>query len=239
MVRPIKFISGISLLAALSACANQALEGDLRRVQTNLNDLRGFQAEQTTKIASLETEVRQLSGRLEELEFAQNKRLGSDLTDLKRDLTDLKRRVPPPPIVPAAVLENDERSASRMPPEISPIFSEAFQNLREGRFSDAESHLREALELSRGTEWAADSLFWLGVAQEGGNNNKDALQSYYAVAKEFPKGKKAALALLRQASVLVRLGDSKTARLTLNKLISDFPRTEEAARAKERLKDLS
>src|ERR1700751_5063499 len=106
----IKLASSLFLctgVISLTSCVNTALENDIRRVQSNVTDLRSFQAEQTTKISSLETELRQISGRLEELELARNRKLGTDLSNLPQDLSDLKPRVPPPPIVPAAMLEND------------------------------------------------------------------------------------------------------------------------------------
>lgn len=224
---------------SLSSCGTVALQDDVKRLQSGINDLRSFQAEQTTKITSLETEMHQLSGRIEELEFAQNKKLGSDLTDLKKDLTDLRRRVPPPSIVPAMALEVDESRLSNMPTELSDPFKAAFEDLRGGQFADAESRLKEVLDLSHGTEWVADAMFWIGVARDGQGNSKEALQAYLSVVNDFPKNKKAAAALLRQAAVFVKLGDHKTAKLTLNKLISNFPKSEEALRAKERLKDLS
>ncbi len=226
------------VLLSVTSCAPADLGDDMRRVQSSLSDVRAFQAEQTTRISSIETELRQLSGRLEELEFSQKKNIGGDLSTLKQDLTDLKKRVPPPPVVPLAALEKDEGAISRMPEEVSSYLSPALQNIREGKFGEAQNLLKDALEISRGTEWAADVLFWTGVSYEGTDDHKDALQAYHGVVTDFPKHKKAALSLLREASVFVKLGDKKMAKVTLNKLIADFPKSEEAQAAKVRLKDL-
>ncbi len=226
------------VLVGVCSCGVANIQDDLRRLQSSMNDLRSFQAEQTTKISSLENQVRQISGRVEELEYSQKIKLGADLSTLKNDLSDLKRRVPPPAIVPALLLDSDEESVERMPPEIAPLFREAFQELREGKFGDAEDRLREALNLSRGTQWAADVLFWMGVCRDGVSNNREALQAYHSVVADYPKHKKAAPALLRQSAVFERLGDVQTAKTTLKKLVTDYPKTEDAARARERLRSL-
>jgi TolA-binding protein len=88
------------------------------------------------------------------------------------------------------------------------------------------------------TEWAPMVLFWKGVAMEGKNNPRGALEFYLAITTQHSKSERAAAALLRQGSVLIRIGDKKTARLVFNKLVADFPKSAEAARARDRLKDL-
>ena len=69
-------------------------------------------------------------------------------------------------------------------------------------------------------------------------DNGKALAAYHEVVTKYPKHQRAALALYRQALVFIRLKDSKTAGLTLRKLIAEFPGSSEAAQAKEKLKDL-
>jgi TolA-binding protein len=231
-------ILSFAIMSVLTGCSQTQLENDIKRVQASVNDLRSFQAEQTSKLSTLESEVRSLSGRLEELEYAQNKRLGGDLTDLKRDLTELKKRIPPPVIVPAILLENDEANLEALPAELSTLVAESFAALREGKFDVAEERLMNATSIARGSEWNGDVLFWLGVARDGLDKNREALQAYHQLIAEFSRHRKSAPALLRQSSVFVKLGDTKVARLTLNKLIAEFPKSEEAKRAKERLKDL-
>ena len=234
----LKGIGFTVICVLLSSCGIEALQNDVSRVQSSINDLRSFQAEQTTKISTLESELRQMSGRVEELEYAQNKRLGTDLNDLKRDVTELRRRVPPPAIGPASLLELDEARVGNMPQEVGSIFEQAFEALRAGKFEVSKERMMNAVVVAKGTELVADAYFWLAVSEDGLQNPKEALESYHELVSAFPKNRKAPLGLLRQASVFVKLGDNKVAKLTLNKLIADFPKSEEAKRAKERLKDL-
>lgn len=223
-----------------AGCAeNSAMRIEMERLSSNLGDLRNLQASQTTQLAAIEGQLRQVIGRVEELEHSQNTHLSSDLSSLKNDLSNLQRRVPPPPIVPASALDEDESNLSAVPSEISSALGEGYRSLRNGDFTTALARFKEAYDLSYGKEVSALPGFWIGVAYDGLGNNREALGAYHDMTSKFPKHPRVPLALLRQGSVLVRLGDSKTAALTFKKIISDYPKSNEADRAKERLKDLA
>jgi TolA-binding protein len=222
----------------LSACGSSQLQQDFRRLEQSVSDLRRFQAEQTTRISTLETQVRQTVGRVDELEYSQNKRLGSDLSSLKQDVLSLRRRVPPPAIVPQVQLETDEAAAASFPAALSESFSTGLQRIREGNFEASRAAFTELADLSAGTDYAAAMYFWLGITGEGLNDTRLALESYHTLVNQYPANPRVPSALLRQASVLIRVRDSKSAKLVLNKLIAQFPKSSEASTAKQKLKDL-
>jgi TolA-binding protein len=225
-----------SFVFLLSGCATTDLQRSVSRLERSLNDLRAFQAEQTETINSLDSQVRQLSGRVEELEFAQNKKLGTDLSALKEDLSSLRRRVPPPSVVPSEALESDEAWAATLSAEPAQLMTDALGSIRDGKFSDALPLLRNAEEQLEGSDKVGVPLFWQGVAYDGLGEDKDALRSYYQVVSRTPKSPRAPTSLLRQAGVFNRLGDKKAAKDSLKKLVEDYPRAKEAAIAKEKLK---
>ncbi len=201
--------------------------------------MRALNASQTTQLAALEVQLRQLIGRVEELEHSQNTQLSADLSNLKTDLSNLKRRVPPPPIVPAAALDEDEANVSSWPPEVAGPLGDGLEMLRTGSYTGSLQKFALAYDAGRGGDVAALTQFWSGVAYDGLGSNKEALGAYHDMTTRFPKHPRVPLALLRQGSVLVRLGDSKTAALIFKKLISQYPKSAEAERAKERLKDVA
>lgn len=229
----------VLLLATLAGgCSIQDLEQKVYRLERSLNDMRAFQAEQTETINSLDAQIKQISGRVEEMEFSHSKRLGSDLSALKEDVSSLRRRVPPPAIVPAAELEVDEVWAASLTGEPQVLVTDAFLRLREGKFDDALPLLQNAVSQLRGSDKAAVALFWQGVVYDGLQDDRNALRSYADVVYQYPKSQRAPTSLLRQAAVLTRLGDTKTAALSLRKLVDDHPRSPEATVAKERLRGL-
>jgi len=222
----------------LAGCSTQELRQDLTNLERSVSDLRAYQREQTDTINSLDAQVKALSGRLEELEFTQNKRVGTDIDSLREDLSSLKRRVPPPAIVPASDLEVDEVWANSLVPETGRIFSDALLRLREAKYDDALSLLQNVVEQLEGSERVAVAIFWQGVAYDGLGDDRGALRSYSEVVSRYPKNPRAPSSLLRQGEVLARLGDNKMARLSLQKLVEDYPKSPESSRARERLKEL-
>jgi len=226
----------VCVLSLSTGCSVYDLGKKVSRLERSVADLRAVQAEQTESINSLDSQIKLLSGRLEELEFAQSRRLGTDLSALKEDLSQLRKRIPPPSGVPTAELEADELWAKDLSEETGRIFLDALAFLREGKFADALPLLENAVEQTQSNGKSGAVLFWQGVAYDGLLDNKGALRSYAEVVGRYPKSHRAPASLLRQADVFVRLGDKKTAQLTLKKLVDDYPKAPEAVEAKDKIK---
>lgn len=212
-----------------------ALRQDLDTLERSMKDLRSQQAEQTSQLASLQADVRSLEGKFEELDYSQKQKIGSEVSTLKDQLSNLKRRVPPPAIVPADVLDSDEAFARTLPEDASLRFSEGLTAIREGNFEQAISVLQTALDVSGNEPQSGNILFWLGVAYEGAGDNRNAIVAYNQIVSSFPKHSRVSLALLRQAGVLNRIGDSKTASIILKKIVADHPSSAEASQSRQRL----
>ncbi len=240
MIKGLLTTTTLCSVLVLTACSSGGgLKKDIARIESSIQDIRAFQAEQTSRITALETRLREVTGQVEEVTYSQtSKNVTGDLESLRKDLSTIRRRVPPPPIVPVLALETDEVLVTKLPAEISRLFSNALLRIREGNFNEALPLLTEAEALSSGREWAPNLVFWNAVAHDGLADLKRALGEYHRMVQEYPKHPRSALALLRQASVFVRLHDTDTARLTLRKLMQEFPGTSEATQAKERLKKL-
>lgn len=228
------------LLLSLSSCTNSGrdVKNDLNRVQRSMSDVRTFQAEQTSELESIRNELRGLVGRVENLEYLQRAQLGGSPTALTDNVNSLIKK-DPPAIVPVATLNEDEAYAATLPnTEVGKTFMSALQLIRDGRFQDALPLLQEAYDRNGSAEGSVHLLFWRGVALEGLGDNRRALETYGAIVA-MPTGQtRKALALLRQGSVFIRMGDSRTADLTFRKLINDYPQSVEAEQAKQRLADL-
>jgi TolA-binding protein len=230
---------GLVVAAVLmSGCAGYDLGTKVNRLERSISDLRSLQAEQSESLSSLDSQMKLLSGRLEELEFSQNRRLGGDISALRDDLSALRKRVPPPPGVPLAELEADESWAKNLSPETGRIFLDGLAMLRDGKYADAVPLFENAADQARSAGQAGPILFWLGVGYDGLVDNKAALRSYVESVSQFPKSHRAPASLLRQAEVFTRLGDKGTAKLSLKKLSEDYPKSPEAIEAKDRLRSM-
>ena len=233
-----RLFTSLGVLLCVSGCSVYNLDSKVVRLERSVSDLRALQSEQTEALNSLDSQIKLIAGRLEELEFAQNKKMGSDLSALKDDLSALRKRIPPPPGVPLAELEADEVWADKLADETKRVFLDALAMLREGKYADAVPLLENAADQARSNGQAGPVLFWLGVTYDGLSDNKAALRSYAETVSQYPKSHRAPASLGRQAEVFVRLGDNKTAQLSLKKMIEDYPKSPEAVEAKSRLKQL-
>jgi len=212
--------------------------GRIDRIENGLDDMRGVQAEIVARVDALEDRSRRISGRIEEVEFSQAQRFSGDVNTLKADLSRLQRRMPPPALVPLIALEADEIFVSSLEPELARVFMNELTRISTGNYQLALPGLQSLVTSDLLPDIRARALFWVAVCHEGIANNPQALSSYLSLANEFASHDRAPLALFRQASVLIRMRDMNTARLTLQKLIAQFPASPEAKDAREKLKTL-
>ena len=215
----------------------QRINDDIARLERSQDEMRRRQADLTNDLAAVNENLRLISGRVEELEYQQRARVGTDISTIREELSSLKRRVPPPAMVPVEALEADEMLAKRLAAPLSEALAEVVAQIRAGDYSAALASAEKGLSSGYGQEGAAELLFWKAVAFDGLTDNRKAIVAYNELITAYPKHERTALGLLRIASIFIRMGDSRTAKLTLEKLAKDFPKSAEAGIAKARLKD--
>jgi tol-pal system protein YbgF len=85
---------------------------------------------------------------------------------------------------------------------------------------------------------ADNALYWAARCYALKGDQNQAVSKFYDVVTKYPKGDKAPSALLAQGLLFVDMGDTPDARLALSKLIRDYPNSEEAPRARQKLSEL-
>ena len=83
-----------------------------------------------------------------------------------------------------------------------------------------------------------NALYWAARCYALRGDQNQAVSKFYDVVTRYPKGDKAPAALWAQGSLFVEMGDSPDARLAFSKLIRDYPSSDEAARARQKLSEL-
>ncbi len=222
--RALACVLGLAL-SLVTGCAGRRAstppgEGDLA-------DVRRLQTDQMTVMASIRNDIRELTGRLDELEHRQQ-----TLEAMAEQVSAIARRVPPPSGVPIAELESTERLADL---QNDTLLGDSLTNIRGGKFRLAIEGLDKAIAEQGGK---SQYFFWLGVANELYGSLEKALGAYHECATTFTTDSLAPAALARQAEVFVKLSDKSSAKLTLQKLVSSYPGSTYAQNAKGRLKTL-
>jgi tol-pal system protein YbgF len=85
---------------------------------------------------------------------------------------------------------------------------------------------------------ADNALYWAARCYQQKGDPNQAISKFYDVVTRYPKGDKTPAALWAQGNLFIEIGDTPDARLALSKLIRDYPSSDEAARARQKLTDL-
>jgi tol-pal system protein YbgF len=117
-------------------------------------------------------------------------------------------------------------------------YEDAIRLVERKDYRAAIPRLKEFLNKYPDNAAVEDAQYWLGESFYGVKEYDQAILEFDGVRRRFPKGEKVPAALLKQGLAFAELNDKLDARLILQELVERFPDSEEAARAKQRLKTL-
>ena len=222
---------------------------DLRQKLEQSNEQqRARQAEQmaalTAQVEQLKRSLLDLSNQLEPLR-ADNARLRGQSEQLARDLSDVQRRQKDiqsgvddrmRKFEPQKVtLDGREFNAE---PDEKRQYDEAMELLRKSDFTATAAALTAFRKRYPTSGYGDSVLFWLGNAQYGARQYKEAIASFRILVSASPDDPKAPEALLAIANCQAELKDSKAARRTIGELVTAYPKSEAAQAGRERLASL-
>jgi len=90
----------------------------------------------------------------------------------------------------------------------------------------------------RDSPLADNALYWAARCYAATGKQNEAISKFYDVTLKYPKGDRAAAALWAQGNLFLEMGDTPDARINFSKLIRDYPSSDEATRARQKLMEL-
>ena len=222
---------------------------DLRQKLEQSSELqRARQAEQMTALtAQVEQIKRSLLDLNTQLELvrADNAKLRGQGEQLARDLAEVQRKQKD---VQSGV---DDRMRKFEPQKVSldgkefnaepdekRQYDEAMELLRKSDFAATASALTAFRKRYPASGYNESVLFWLGNAQYGSRQYKEAIASFRSLISAAPDNPKAPEAMLAIANCQAELKDSKAARRTIGDLVTAYPKSEAAQAGRDRLATL-
>ena len=258
-LRAARGFAGLCLGMALFAPAAHAgiLEDDEARrailelrqkIEQNSEQQRARQAEQlaalTEQINQLKRSLLDLNNQLEQVRSdsaklrGQNEQFTRDVSELQRKQKDLQsgvedrmRKIEPQKVS----VDGKEFSVD---PDEKRQHDEAMELLRKSDFPGTANALTAFRKRYPSSGYSESVLFWLGNAQYGNRQYKEAIASFRSLVNAAPDHPKAPEALLAIANCQAELKDPKSARRTIDELIKTYPKSEAAQAGKERLVSL-
>jgi tol-pal system protein YbgF len=155
--------------------------------------------------------------------------------------------VPSPPAVSAKPPEEDawRRDVAREQAEAGTInvpergaYLQLLDGLAKKDCQRTVPQLNSFASSNRESPLADNALYWAARCYAVSGDQNQAISKFYDVVTRYPKADKAPAALWAQGNLFVGMGDTPDARLAFSKLIRDYPNSEEAALARQKLTQL-
>ena len=203
----------------------QQMMDSLAATRRSLNEMKGSTANDLLAVQQQLLQLQELTG--------QSQRR---LTDLRSQLEARGETVGGAPSPPAQGAPADSGS----PPapaaaSAQQMYDASLAQLRRGSASTGRAGLREMLQAYPQSELVPDALYFVG--QSFSSENPDSASAYYRkVVKEYSTSARAPAALYGLGLLAERRGDKAGARDAYNQLLKSYPKSDEAALARDRLK---
>jgi tol-pal system protein YbgF len=118
-------------------------------------------------------------------------------------------------------------------------YQAAFDLLKEGRYDEAATALRDFHGRYPEHELAPNALYWLGEAHYVRRDYTSALAAFQGLLQQYPGTRKAPDALLKAGYCQLELKQTGAARTTLGRVVNEFPDSTAAAEARSRLERIA
>jgi tol-pal system protein YbgF len=123
-------------------------------------------------------------------------------------------------------------------PAVKKDYEFAFQALEKRDYRVAIARFKEFLKKYPKSNLADNAQYWIGESHYGLREFDQAIIEFDAVRRRYPQGEKVPAALLKQGFAFAELGERLNARLLLQELVEKYPESQEAGKAKLRLRSL-
>ena len=203
---------------------------DLReRVERQGEEIQNFQRsllEQQNQFEALRAEIARIRGEKEELsqELRRAQELSQGVDDRLKKFEPTKVKV-----------DGVEFVAD---PAETKAYEDALAIFRKGEFAAASTAFNDFIKRNPKSGYLVPSLFWLGNAQYASRSYNNAITNFNSLLSKAPNHMRAAESMLSVANCQLELKDIKAARKTLAEVVKNYPHTEAATAANERLAKL-
>lgn len=235
MNRRLNLFVAATLLSGCAGARVDRLETQIVKLEQELSDIRNTLADQGASITGVREEVGKITGKVEEVQYAQK----GKTEELEESLRRMSSRVPPPPGVPEDLLSADDDMIAKIDDPAAELFRQGLQQIRTGEFEAARGTFARFTDENPRTAFTDNGFFWQGVAYERLGQMDRAVASYSEAFQRFPGEDRVPAALYQLAKVFLAMKQRSDAVLTLQKLTDEHPGSEYGRKGRELLAQLS
>jgi tol-pal system protein YbgF len=140
------------------------------------------------------------------------------------------------PVPPSAVVVTPPRGSGGISP--ADLFAQATADYQRGRYDLARQGFEDYAEKFPRTDLSDDALYWAGECWAAQKKPREAITAYDKLFRTYPQSDKAPAAHLKKGLAHLELGEKAQAMVELNYVVNQFPGSDEAKSARQRLKAL-
>ena len=215
--------------------ALESLQKDMAGYQRDMAGIRKGGADLQATLDSARVDMQLLTGKVDDVRILAQKP-ADDVELLKQDLAKrlaaLEERLDK---LEKAMAEQQKKAAQQQQtPEFQ--YQQAYDTLKGGELVKGRELLAKFLQLHPKHNLAANAHYWMGETYYTEKNFEQAILEFQEVIKNYPDTGKVPAAMLKQGMAFTELGDPKSAAYIYKKLADEFPKSEEAKVAKEKLR---
>lgn len=206
------------------------------------------------KTQSLTKDVQSLTGTIEEVQYSSERSLkesknnseivAKQVNELKLAVDDAAKRVGQLEQSFALLEKKKEESVDETKKEesekaaksdVKDVYMAAYEAYKVGRTKEARDMFASFLKDYPENEYSDNARFWIAESYYKDKNYEDAILAYEDLFRKNPDSDKIPAAMLKQGLAFYELKDKKTGRLILERLIENFPDSEQAKSARKKL----
>lgn len=223
----------------------KSLAGNRERLETLQREVEGYQKEMASirkggadlqaTLDSARVDMQLLTGKVDDLRI-QAQRPADDLALLKEDtgkrLALLEDRLTKLELG----LADQQKKAAEQPPTPEGMYQQGLDAMKAGDTAKAREIFSKFLDQHPKHKLAANAHYWMGESYYSEKNFEQAILEFQEVIKNFPEKDKVPAAMLKQGMAFKEIGDNKSSLYIYKKLTEEFPKSEEAKIAREKLR---
>lgn len=172
--------------------------------------------------------------------------LQAKLDDTNRRLAEVSQQIAAAPGAPGAPLSpsvgaprpNAPPPGAAGGPSPQQLYDTAYGDYTKGRYELAVAGFQDYIERYPATDLSDNAQYWIGESHFSERKFDEAIRDFDALLKRWPKSDKAAGALLKKGLALQELGRRAEAVVALQYVIHEYPGSDEARLARQRLTSL-
>lgn len=235
-----------------TASSKEEVQGVNVRIAEQTETLLKSNATLVAKVNDIEERIQSTTGSIEQASYRVDG-VTQQLAQIRRDIEDVKARLaaletsapvaaPPTGTASAPAPSGSQVTVPAKPAPASAdpteIYQAAYRDYQRGNYDLAIEGFREFLDVNQVPDLADNASYWIGEALFSQKKYREAIEQFDNVVTKYPKSDKVPGALLKKGYAYISIGEKAQGVVQLQYVLHEHPRSQEAALARQKLKQL-